>query len=82
MILGMPHMILRVVHKWSPLHLSDSLLHPFLSHCLSFLAREMAHGDDRGKLPRDEGSSLGSGSPPPCQMMMMVGAHWLHVVSR
>jgi hypothetical protein len=75
----------------SPIWPFHSLLHagttmPFFAFCfshrLSILAREMAHGDDCGKCPRDEGSSHGSGLSPPHQMMMVAGAHWVHTVRR
>jgi hypothetical protein len=37
----------------------------------------MVLDDDRGKHPRDNGSSHGLGLPPPCQMTMVAGNHWV-----
>jgi hypothetical protein len=42
----------------------------------------MARGDDRGKRPRDEGSSRSAGSPLPRWMMTVADAHWTHASAR
>jgi hypothetical protein len=47
-----------------------------------FCQGEIAHGDGRGKRPRDEGSSRSGGSPPPRWMMMGAGANWIHASGR